>query len=238
MNLPAPATAVPPWSRVEIPPVGVHRATVFWLHGLGADGQDFVPVLPALRLPRELGVRFVFPEAPVRPVTLNGGMPMRAWYDIHSITDSRHVDAAHLGEAVAGVRALAAAEAQLGIPERRIALVGFSQGGAVALAAAASQLPGTAPPPRLAGVAALSTYLPLPEFAAPAGPDTAPIFLAHGRYDDLVPFRAGVATRDLLRAMGRSVEFRDYPIGHQVAEEEIRALGTFLRRILGGDASR
>ncbi len=227
----APA-ALPAWNLVEIPPVGAHRSTVFWLHGLGADGQDFVPVLPALRLPAALGVRFVFPEAPVRPVTLNGGMWMRAWYDIESIADSRRLNREHLEAVVSGVRALLAAEAERGIPPERVALVGFSQGGAVALAAAAARGPDAASPPAIAGLAALSSYLPFPEEAAPAGPVAAPVFLAHGLHDEIVPFAGGTTTRDALRANGWNVDFRSYAMGHEVCEEEIRALGAFLRRTL------
>lgn len=228
------SATLPRWSLVEVPPAGIHRATIFWLHGLGADGHDFAPVLPALRIPRALGVRFVFPEAPVRPVTLNGGMAMRAWYDIGSITDSRELNREHLEDAASGVRALLAAEREKGIPPERQVLVGFSQGGAVALTAAVCHGPNAVPPPPVAGVAALSTYLPQPERLAPAG--VAPVLLAHGYYDEVVPFRAGSSTRDALVAAGWSVDFRSYAMGHAVCEEQIRTLGAFFRRLLGDGA--
>ena len=232
----SPVATLPEWSLVEVPPAGAHRATVFWLHGLGADGHDFTPVLPALRIPRRLGVRFVFPEAPVRPVTLNGGMPMRAWYDIGSITDSRELNRGHLDDAVAGVGALLARERERGIPPERQILVGFSQGGAVALAAATCRGPDDSPPPRIGGLAALSTYLPQPDRLAPGG--STPIFLAHGYYDEVVPFVAGTSTRDALAVAGWSVDFDGHPMAHAVCEDEIRALGAFFRGILDEETRR
>lgn len=230
----SPTRTLPRWSLVEVPPPGAHRATIVWLHGLGADGRDFAPVIPALRLPRTLGVRFLFPEAPIRPVTLNGGMAMRAWYDIGSITDSRELNRDQLDESVSGVRALLAAEQERGIPPERQLLVGFSQGGAVALSAATARGPDGSPPPPIGGLAALSTYLPQPERLVPGG--RAPIFLAHGYYDETVPFQAGARTRDALVAAGWTTDFHGYAMGHAVCEEEIRALGAFFRQGLGGEA--
>lgn len=231
----APGRTLPDWSIVERPAAGAHRATVFLLHGLGADGHDFVPVVPALRLPAALGVRFRFPEAPKRPVTVNGGFVMRAWYDLPALDGGGRANPEHLAESVAGTRALIAAEVAGGIPAERIVLAGFSQGGAVALAAATGAGPSGEPPPRLAGVAALSAYLPAGSapVAAPTG-NAPPVFQAHGEHDDLVPFALGVGARDRLRAAGWEVEFHSYPMAHAVSPEEIADLGRFLRRSLGG----
>ena len=149
-----------------MPPAGPHRVTIIWLHGLGADGRDFEPIIPALRLPDALGIRFLFPEAPFRPVTINGGMEMRAWFDIESVQRDTGVNREHLAESVAGVRSLVAQEAERGIPADRVVLAGFSQGGAVVLQAATCAGPAGEPPIRPAGVVALSTYLPVTEGVA------------------------------------------------------------------------
>ena len=218
---------------VEVPPAGPHRATIIWLHGLGADGHDFEPIIPALRLPDALGVRFVFPEAPFRPVTINGGMEMRAWFDIESVQRDTGINRAHLAESVAGVRSLVDLEAERGIPPERLVLAGFSQGGAVVLQAATC--PGSAgePPVRAAGVVALSTYLPVTEGVTPPAEPATPIFQAHGSFDPLIPIHfAGVSCR-VLTKVGWTVEYREYPMAHQVAEAEIRDIGIFLRRVLG-----
>lgn len=227
---------LPDWSIVDLPAVGEHRATVFLLHGLGADGHDLAPVVPALRLPASLGVRFRFPEAPRRPVTVNGGFVMRAWYDIPALDGNGRAHPGHLREAVAGTRALIAAEIARGIPAERIVLAGFSQGGAVALAAATGEGASGEPRSSLAGVAALSTYLPAGSAPVPARDGAAPpVFMAHGEHDDLVPYALGVGSRDRLRAAGWEVEFHSYPIAHAISPEEIHDLGRFLRRALGGD---
>lgn len=242
MNAPAAAPArttadrsLPDWSIVDLPAAGEHRATVFLLHGLGADGHDLAPLVPALRLPASLGVRFRFPEAPRRPVTVNGGFVMRAWYDIPALDGNGRAHPGHLREAVAGTRALLAEEIARGIPAERIVLAGFSQGGAVALAAATGEGAPGEPLPSLAGVAALSTYLPAGAAPVPAPEGAPPIFMAHGEHDDLVPYALGVGSRDRLRAAGWEVEFHSYPIAHAISPEEIHDLGRFLRRALGGD---
>ncbi len=216
-----------------MPPAGRHRATIIWLHGLGADGRDFEPIIPALRLPAALGIRFLFPEAPFRPVTINGGMEMRAWFDIASVQRDTGVNREHLAESVAGVRSLVAREAERGIPAGRVVLAGFSQGGAVVLQAATCTGSAGEPPIRPAGVVALSTYLPVTEgVAAPPEPPT-PIFQAHGSFDPLIPVHfAGVSSRALTK-LGWTVEYHEYPMAHQVAETEIRDIGIFLRRVLG-----
>ena len=219
-----------------MPPAGPHRATIIWLHGLGADGRDFEPIIPALRLPGSLGVRFLFPEAPFRPVTINGGMEMRAWFDIESVQRDTGVNREHLAESVAGVRALVAQEAGRGIPADRLVLAGFSQGGAVVLQAATCAGSAGEPPIRPAGVVALSTYLPVTEGVAPAPEPPTPIFQAHGSFDPLIPVHfAGVSSRALTK-LGWTVDYHEYPMAHQVAEAEIRDIGIFLRRVLGNAA--
>lgn len=224
----------PGWSIVEGAAPAEHRATVFVLHGLGADGRDFAPIVPGLRLPEPLGVRFRFPEAPLRPVTVNQGFVMRAWYDLEALGGDGRANRGHLAESVAGVRALVAGEIRRGIPAERIVVAGFSQGGAVALAAAACRDEGGAEPPALAGVAALSAYLPAPDLLVPAPPGAPPIFMAHGDADEMVPPILGTSSRDRLLSAGWEVDFHSYPMGHHVSNAEIADLGRFLRRVLGG----
>ena len=205
------------------------RATIIILHGLGADGNDFVPVAQELDLEALGPVRFVFPHAPVMPVTINNGYRMRAWYDIlgtemHGVHDEAGLRLSH--QLVEG---LLEREEQRGIPSDRIVLAGFSQGCAMAL------LAGLRHPRRLAGIAGMSGYLPLaPQTAAErsaANRDT-PIFLAHGTMDDIVLFPRGESSRDELRALGHQVEWHEYPMGHSVCMEEIRDLDAWVKRVL------
>ena len=207
------------------------RAAVIWLHGLGADGHDFEPVVPRLGLAADAGIRFVFPHAPVRPVTVNGGMPMRAWYDIAGIGPGYREDLEGLDRSAAAVRALVARESARGVPPGAIVLAGFSQGGAVALHTAVRH------PAALAGVMALSTYLPgsgrLPREATAASRAT-PILMVHGRRDPVVPFELGEAARDALEAAGYRVEWHAFDMGHEVIPEELRLLGRWLGRVLAG----
>jgi phospholipase/carboxylesterase len=196
------------------------------MHGLGADGHDFEPVVPEVGLP---GVRWVFPHAPVRPVTINGGYPMRAWYDIVGLDRRSPEDEAGLAASAAGVRALVDEEKERGIPADRIVLAGFSQGGAVALHTALRH------PERLGGVIALSTYLPLASrLATDAHPANAaaPIFMAHGLYDAVVPPALGEVSRDALVARGYDVEWHTYPVPHSVCAQEITDLRAWLLRAL------
>ncbi len=197
--------------------------SIIWLHGLGADGQDFVPIADELELP--VAVRYIFPHAPLRPVTINGGFVMRAWYDIAGQNINAQQDAAGIRASQALVEALIAQEAAHGIARHNIFLAGFSQGGAIALHTAMRQ---TAP---LGGVLALSTYLPLAETAAREllqQSKATPVFMAHGRSDPVVPYALGVASRDALLEFGYMVEWHEYPMQHSVCEEELRDIAIWL----------
>jgi phospholipase/carboxylesterase len=205
------------------------RAAVIWMHGLGADGHDFEPIVPELRL-GAAGVRFVFPHAPPRPVTINNGMVMRAWYDVLALDGPRREDEAGLRESQRQVEALVEREKARGIPASRIVLAGFSQGGAMTLQT------GLRHPERLAGLLVLSAYLPLADRVAaeahPAGRGV-PIFMAHGTADDLIPVARARQSRDLLVGLGHAVEWHEYPIPHAVSPAEIRDIGAWLRGVLG-----
>jgi phospholipase/carboxylesterase len=211
---------------VEIETGSPPRAAVIWLHGLGADGHDFEPIVPELRLKQ--AVRFVFPHAPVQPVTINQGMRMRAWYDIFQFGGGREDDK--------GIRAsqqliekMIADEVKKGIPESKIVLAGFSQGGAIALQTALRY------PKPLAGVMALSTYLPIAATLAAerAAPNAQmPIFMAHGQYDDIIPIQRAQASREALQKMNYQVEWHEYPMPHSVCGEEVRDISAFLTQLL------
>jgi len=202
------------------------RWSVVWLHGLGADGNDFVPILPELVRRDWPPIRFVFPHAPPRAVTINGGMRMRAWYDIVEADLRNRADLHGVRASVAQVEALLARESERGVPASRTLLAGFSQGGAVALSA------GLARAESLAGLVALSTYLPglggpdAPQATAAARAQ--PVFMAHGTFDPVVPVFAGQASAQALQADGMRVEWRAYPMAHQVCAEEIRDLGDWM----------
>ena len=206
------------------------EACVIWLHGLGADGYDFEPIVPVLDLPERPGVRFVFPHAPRQPVTINGGMVMRAWYDVYALEGERREDAAGVRASQARLEALIAREKARGIPAAKLVLAGFSQGGAIALQT------GLRHPERLAGVMALSTFLPLAATlaaeASPANRDV-PIFMAHGTHDPLIPLARAARSRDLLQEQGYRVELREYPMPHAVCDAEVRDISRWLRRVLG-----
>lgn len=196
--------------------------TVIWLHGLGADGNDFVPIVGELLRPEWPALRFVFPHAPVRPVTINGGMRMRAWYDIREMSLTNRADAEGVRESMATVEALIAREVERGIPRERILLAGFSQGGAVTLAAAANGL-------QVAGFIALSTYLPMAPDTPPASDAIKPpLFMAHGSFDPVVPLAAGQLGAQQMRALGFDVDWHAYPMQHQVCAEEIADLAAWM----------
>jgi phospholipase/carboxylesterase len=213
----------------EVHPGAEPVASVIVLHGLGADGTDFLPFADEIDLSPVGPVRWVLPRAPVRPVTINGGHRMRAWYDILGVDLVQREDEAGLRESFAQVHALVAREIARGVPARRIVLAGFSQGCAITLGA------GLRCPHRLAGLAGLSGYLPLAETTAAERHATSadvPVFMAHGQRDGVVPLARGAAGRDLLRALGTDVEWHDYPMEHSVCIEEVRALQDWLRRVL------
>jgi phospholipase/carboxylesterase len=211
---------------VVLAPATPATASVIWLHGLGADGNDFVPIVPELRLPPGLALRFVFPHAPMRPVTINNGMRMRAWYDIKELSASGAADEAGIRESAAILAKFIQRERDAGIAANRIVVAGFSQGGAIALHAALRH------PERLAGVMALSTYLPLRATlaaeAAKANHDL-PILMCHGSFDPVLPLQLGSTSRDLLQAAGYPVEWKEYPMQHQVCIDEIRDIAAWLR---------
>ena len=202
------------------------RCSVIWLHGLGADGHDFEPVVPELGLDGLPAVRFVFPHAPVRPVTLNGGMAMRAWYDIRAISASRDQDEEGIADSRARIEALIEREKRRGVPAERLVLAGFSQGGAMALHV------GLRHREPLAGILGLSGYLLFAERLAaerqPANAQT-PVFLGHGLHDPMVPHALGRAAAAELESQGQPLTWRSYPLPHSVSLEELRDVGAWLR---------
>ncbi|MBS0213804.1 MAG: alpha/beta hydrolase [Proteobacteria bacterium] len=204
--------------------------SVIFLHGLGADGNDFAPVVPQLVRPGWPAIRFVFPHAPVRPITINGGMRMRGWYDIAAMDIASREDEAGVRASIALVEALIAREGERGVPASRVILAGFSQGGAIALAAGLRRIQ------PLAGIIALSTYLPLAQSSiaqsTPAARAT-PVFMAHGMFDPIVPQTLGLRSRDALMALGMQVAWHSYPMAHQVCPPEIAAINAWLDARIG-----
>jgi phospholipase/carboxylesterase len=218
-----------PLETIEIETGDHPSATVLLLHGLGADGRDFVPIAQELDLTRVGPVRFVFPNAPEMPVTINGGYVMPAWYDIFGADLTAREDERGLRRSQAAVEALLAREKARGIPASRMVLAGFSQGCAVAL------MTGLRHAERLAGIVGLSGYLPLvaaTEAERHGANASTPIFLAHGRQDDVVPVSAAWSARDALQALGHGVEWHDYAMAHSVCGEEISDLNQWLLRVL------
>ncbi|NNM82494.1 MAG: carboxylesterase [Burkholderiales bacterium] len=204
--------------------------SIIWLHGLGADGNDFVPVAQSMDLP--FGVRFVFPHAPVLPVTINGGYRMRAWYDIYSLSPGGREDREGIEASSRLLEELMMKEHARGIPFDRIFLAGFSQGAALVLHA------GLRFRERIAGIVALSTYLPLAStLDREANPANAgiPVFLAHGDEDDVIPVSAGFAVRDVLSALGHRVDWHRYPMAHSVNGRETADISSWLENIMSGD---
>lgn len=218
---------IPETVEVETGPEPV--ASVIWLHGLGADGHDFEPIVPQVSLGPEHPVRFVFPHAPIRPVTLNGGMAMRAWYDILGLDRSAAEDEAGIRQSATIAQALIERESARGVPTERIVLAGFSQGGAMAL------FTGTRYPARLAGIMGLSCYLPLASThsreANTANGET-PLFLAHGTYDPVVTLQMGETSREFLTRHGYAIEWHTYPMPHAVCPEEIADIRAWFSRVL------
>jgi phospholipase/carboxylesterase len=216
--------------RIELATGPAPSATVIWLHGLGADGWDFVPIVRELDLPEDLVVRFVFPHAPERPVTINNGHRMRAWYDIAMSDIGRLPDERGIRESQASLEALIEQERSRGIAAERIVLAGFSQGGAIALHT------GLRHGERLAGILALSTYLPLAEKLPREASDAnaaVPVFMAHGTEDPVIPLSLAESSRAALEARGIVPEWHAYPMPHSVCAEEVTAIGQWLARCLG-----
>lgn len=214
---------------VEVNPGNPATGAVIWLHGLGADGHDFEPLVPELRLDDELALRFVFPHAPVRPVTLNGGMPMRAWFDLYQLDRDARVDVEGVDAARREVYALIEREVERGIPTSRIAIAGFSQGGSLALAAALDY------PEPLAGIIALSAWLPKPFARVNDAQRRTPILLAHGSEDPVVAVQYGRETHAMLAAAGCQVEWREYLMAHQVCASEVNDIRAFLLKVFNRD---
>ncbi len=214
---------------VEVETGASPSASVIWLHGLGADGHDFEPIVPEMDLPDDVPIRFVFPHASMRPVAVNNGMVMRAWYDVSMAGGKRQEDESGVRESERQIRALIDREGQRGVPAAATFLFGFSQGGAMALHTALRF------PQRLGGIAALSCALPLADKlgdeAAPANRDI-PIFMAHGAQDSMIPLARGTEARDRLTALGYGAEWHEYRMPHSVCAEEIADLSAWLRGLL------
>ncbi len=219
-----------PLEQIELTTGASPRGTVIWMHGLGADGWDFVPIVRELPLPASLQLRFIFPHAPERPVTINNGFVMRAWYDISQSDIARVPDEAGIRASQASVEQLIEREKARGVEPASIVLAGFSQGGAIALQT------GLRLKERLAGIAALSTYLPLEDSldreAASANKGT-PIFMAHGTEDPVIPMKLAEISQQALRKRGYEVEWHTYPMPHSVSAEEVQDLAEFLARAFG-----
>lgn len=215
---------------VEIEPSVEARASVIWMHGLGADGHDFEPVVPWLKLPADFGARFVFPHAPATPVTLNQGMVMPAWYDIVEIDLARRHDRDGILRSRNSVRELIQRELDRGVPASSIVLAGFSQGGAVALDV------GLRYEESLAGIMALSTYLVLEgeiEGERSEANFKTPVLQVHGTHDPMVPVTRGQAARDQLSTLGYDVQWQEYPMQHEVCPDELVLIGKWLQKVLG-----
>lgn len=220
-----------PLDCIEILTAEPVQYSVIWLHGLGASGHDFEPIVPELKLPATAGIRFVFPHAPVRPITVNAGMEMRGWYDIRSLDfGSREQDAAGIEASAALVEGLIDAEVAKGVTASKIILAGFSQGGAIALFA------GLTGRHTLAGIIALSCYLPIQETVLTRRQSqhlSVPIFMAHGQYDDVIQIQHAEQSRNLLLSEGFKLDWHSYPIAHSVSVDEIDAIAHWLKNQLG-----
>jgi phospholipase/carboxylesterase len=215
---------------VEVNPNTPAKATVIWLHGLGDSGNGFAPIVPELKLPEALTIRFIFPHAPVRPVTINNGMEMRAWYDIKSMDFADRADSQGVEESSELVKQLIEQEIANGIPADKIILAGFSQGGVIALHL------GTRYNQTLAGIMSLSSYMCAPEklsSAAHTANQQTPIFIAHGQQDDVVPMAMGKVALDTLFSNGYATEWHEYPMQHNVCQPELQDISAWLQSRLG-----
>jgi len=213
---------------IEIETGSNPATSIIWLHGLGADGNDFAPIVPELDLPK-IAIRFVFPHAPVQPVTINAGMRMRAWYDIADGAIQRE-DERGVRASQALIETLIGREKERGTKAERLVLAGFSQGGAIALQT------GLRHPERIAGIMALSTYVPIAEYLhteASAANRKAPIFMAHGSFDPVIPLARAEESSKLLQSLGYALKWREYSMPHSVCPEELADIGAWLQKILG-----
>ena len=202
-------------------------ASVIWLHGLGADGNDFAPIVPQLNLPAGVGVRFIFPHAPSIPVTINNGFMMPAWYDIKSLDGGRHVDTEQIERSAGWVHDLIEREIERGVPAKRIVVAGFSQGGAITYQAALSY------PKRLAGMMLLSTYFPTAETVVlNEAQAELPTLICHGSLDPVVAEDMGLAGKAKLESLGFSPEYKAYPMEHAVCPQEIVDIGAWFSKVL------
>ncbi len=211
-------------SPIIIEPKGDVTSAVIWLHGLGADGNDFAGLVPQLNLPEQHGIRFVFPHAPVQPVTINGGMEMRSWYDIRSTDFMNDVDAAGIRVSCYQIYDLIQGQLDQGILAHKIVLAGFSQGGLIALHA------GLSFSHSLAGIMALSTYCPLPQQFHQHR--DVPIFMGHGKFDNVIPFSVAQASCSALQKRGYPIQWHSYPMEHQVCAQEIEDIVNWLKSVL------
>lgn len=215
-------------STIEILPESEHKYSVIWLHGLGADGHDFEGLIPDLHLTAEANIHFIFPNAPVQPVTINGGMAMRSWYDILEMSLDSKVDIAGIYQSAALIEPLIQQEIDKGIPSINILLAGFSQGGVIALHV------GLTCKHKLAGIVALSTYLPTVEQLKTEhsiANHAIPIFMAHGIIDSVVAIESGKAAFDKLKSMNYNIEWHDYVMEHSLCLEEIEHISAFMNAI-------
>ncbi len=218
---------MPTVETVEVEPAGDADGSVIWLHGLGADGHDFEPIVPELDLEGSASLRFVFPHAPVRPVTINGGVEMRAWFDILALDREGPLDDVGIEESCQILRQLIQREHERGIAYERIAVAGFSQGGAIAM------LTGIGHTQSLAGLMALSTYLPMRKDMGEAVHQSRdlPVFMAHGTFDPVLPLAMGANARDSLMAAGFDIDWREYPMAHAVCPDEIADIRRWLMSV-------
>jgi phospholipase/carboxylesterase len=207
---------------------GTHKASVIWLHGLGADGHDFEAIVPELNLSNDLGIRFIFPNAPIRPVTINGGMHMRAWYDVKSPNLREIEDVESINESSELINKYIDVEIEKGIATNKIIIAGFSQGGAIALHTGLRYLQ------NLAGILALSCYLPVPNQLESEASDnkTLPIMMAHGIADPVIPVEQGRSSSKMLQDHGYTVEWHEYMMQHAVCIEEINTISDWIKKLL------
>lgn len=213
---------------VVIDPKDGHEATVIWMHGLGADGNDFAPIVPALHFAKADRVKYIFPNAPVRPVTLNGGMPMRAWFDLDELPKRKSLDVEGIYDSVERIKKIIDAEIEAGVSSDKIILAGFSQGASIATATALHY------PKQLGGVMCLSGLI-VDDAALAPDPNIqqkAPFFMAHGTGDQVIPIQMGVSSCEVVRRWGFDVDWHQYNMAHSVCPEEVQDISEFMGRVL------